>query len=253
MSVENTLVLAKAYPVVSRKYEELVCVAGVTENGEWRRLYPIPWEVFWKNSDTKFKKKSWISYELKDVNPSDHRPESRKIKHETIQPENEERWSNIEKMLDERLTSLETLTGKSHTEVSLGVIKPRIINFFQDDKKNYEKYLDKKAQMTLLGKSAVRIDIPDKIFGYEFYCSDNCTKPHRIMCEDWEVGQLYRNCDRCRKEGKQGYSTDEEVFEKVKQKMLSFNDVYFIVGTHFRFGTYVIVGIVYPKKGDLEK
>lgn len=48
---ESTLVLAKAYPVVSSKYEELVCVAGITSTGQWRRLYPIPWEVFWKQGD----------------------------------------------------------------------------------------------------------------------------------------------------------------------------------------------------------
>lgn len=248
---ESALVLAKAYPVVSKKYEELVCVAGITSAGQWRRLYPIPWGVFWKNKDTKFKKKSWISYELKDVKPSDHRPESRKINYETIQPGREENWSTIKKMLDERITNLEALTDKSHTEVSLGIIKPRIIDFFQDEKRNYDKYLDKKAQMTLFGTSAVRIDIPDKIFGYEFYCSESCKKPHRMMCEDWEVGQLYRHCEEYRKKGKEEYSTEDEVFQKVKQKMMSFKDMYFVVGTHFRFGTYVIVGIIYPKKNDL--
>ena len=52
------LVLAKAYPIISRKYEHLVCIAGITEAGEWRRIYPVPWDVFWSGKETKFKKKT---------------------------------------------------------------------------------------------------------------------------------------------------------------------------------------------------
>lgn len=247
---ERMLVLAKASPVLSRKYEELVCVAGITDAGLWRRIYPVPWEFFWKAHGTGFRKKCWISYELQSTSQSDHRPESRKVKYETIRSEEEEKWNAVKKMLDERLTSLEDLAQKNQTEVSLGVIKPKILDFFQDDKKNYDKYLGQKEQRTLLGKSAVRLDIPDKIFGYEFYCSEHCPKPHRIMCEDWEVGQLYRNCKQHQSDGKPGYSTEEEVFQKVKQKMLSLKDAYFIIGTHFKYGTPIIVGIVYPRKKD---
>lgn len=154
-------------------------------------------------------------------------------------------------MLDDRLTSLESLSGESHTEVSLGVIKPRITGFFQEDKQNYEKFLDMKSQMTLTGKSVVRIDVPDKIFGYEFYCSKSCPKPHRIMCEDLEVEQLYRNCEEYRRQGKPGYSTEDDVFQKVRRKMLSMPEPYFVVGTHFRFGTYIIIGVVYPRKSEI--
>jgi hypothetical protein len=38
---ERILITVKTYPVLSLKYAELVCTAGVTESGEWRRLYPI--------------------------------------------------------------------------------------------------------------------------------------------------------------------------------------------------------------------
>lgn len=81
---EKLLVLAKAAPEASKKYEELVCVAGITNKGEWRRIYPIPWEIFWRNKNTKFKKKQWIEYELVSNEPSDHRKESRKIIPESI-------------------------------------------------------------------------------------------------------------------------------------------------------------------------
>lgn len=35
------LITVKTYPIPSTKYDELVCTAGVTEEGEFIRLYPI--------------------------------------------------------------------------------------------------------------------------------------------------------------------------------------------------------------------
>jgi len=63
LKIERLLVLAKTYPIVSQKYEHLVCIAGLAEDNEWR-IYPVPWQLFWKGSEQKFKKKIWIEYEL---------------------------------------------------------------------------------------------------------------------------------------------------------------------------------------------
>src|SRR5579883_405541 len=40
---EEILVTVKAYPNPSKKYIETVCVAGVTKDRKWVRLYPIPY------------------------------------------------------------------------------------------------------------------------------------------------------------------------------------------------------------------
>ena len=53
---ERLLILAKAAPETSKKYESLVCVAGITDSGEWRRVYPLPWKMFWESSGRNFKK-----------------------------------------------------------------------------------------------------------------------------------------------------------------------------------------------------
>jgi hypothetical protein len=84
--IEELLVLAKAIPTVSKKYEHLICVAGITREGRWRRIYPIPWEVFINKHEHYFKKKQWIKYKLRENKSSDGRPESRKIYHNTIEP-----------------------------------------------------------------------------------------------------------------------------------------------------------------------
>ena len=82
---------------------------------------------------------------------------------------------------------------------------------------------------------------------------DTDGKMHNILCEDWEVGELYRNCENYRKAGK--YKDKAEVHQKVKKKMLSIvkNGAYFIMGSHYRFPTYMIIGIIYPTKKDLDE
>ena len=253
MIKEKLLVLAKAAPVVSKKYKELICIAGITKDGAWRRIYPIPWECFWRNSKTYFKKKSWIEYSLRETESSDHRPESRKINTSSISSLHEENYKTIKKILDKNLTTLEELKEKGHREVSLGVIKPIITDFIEEKSNTFGKLKERGKQLTIFGKSIIRIDPAEKRFSYVFKCGNPKCKGHKMMCEDWELAELYRHCRDYRKIGK--YKDDKEVFEKIKLKMLDFmikkSEIYFIVGTHYRFNTFIIVGIIYPKKGDL--
>lgn len=250
---ERLLVLAKATPEISKSYQHLVCVAGITESGEWRRVYPIPWEIFWKGSGKNFKKKSWVEYELVNNSPSDHRPESRKIKFETIKPLGEAKFQDIESLLKERITCIEDLERKTPKVQSLGVLKPRaMLDFTQVNNANYEKLVTKGAQTDLFGNSAIKLDIPKYKYRYEF-TDDEEGRTHELLCEDWEVGELYRKCEAYRREGR--YKDEEEVHLKVRKKML--NDitkrdhVYFIAGSHYRFSTFMIVGVVYPRKADV--
>jgi len=250
---ERLLVLAKATPEISKKYEQLVCVAGLTDKGEWRRIYPIPWSIFWKSSGKSFKKKMWIEYELQDDKPSDHRPESRKIKFETITPLQEAPFGEIEKLLRERLTSIEDLEKKGVNVQSLGVVEPiQILDFAPTTNQHYAELLMKSEQTTLYGEKAVKLDVPKYKYRYIFK-DDIEGRIHENLCEDWEVGELYRKCEDYRKKGK--YRDEYEVHQKVREKMFNLitknKHVYFIVGSHYRFSTYLIIGVIYPKKSDI--
>ena len=246
---EKICVLVKTYPNVSKKYDHLVCVGGFTDKWEWRRIYPIPWKIFWNNNS--FKKKQWRVFELKDDKPSDHRPESRKFISSDFSKEAS--FKEIHAFLESEKTSLEELQLKGHKEKSMGVIKPyEILDFIEEKNPHYEKNISKQQQKTLQGSSAVKIDILPKQYSYIFKCCKDCPKQHKLICEDWELGQLYRNCEIARKIGK--YKDEKEVFQKIKLKFLNQlskkKDLYFIVGTHYRFNTYMIVSVVYPKKTD---
>ena len=250
---ERLLVLAKAMPEVSSKYEQLICVAGITDKGEWRRIYPIPWKTFWRSSGKNFKKKSWIEYELQSDKPSDHRPESRKIKFDTIKPGEEASFKDIERLLKERAVCIEELENKGPKLQSLGVVEPsEIVDFAPMTNQHYEKLVTRSAQQDLFGNKAVKLDIPAYKYRYIFK-DDKEGRLHELLCEDWEVGELYRNCEKYREEGK--YKDENEVHEKVREKMLKgitkHGHVYFVVGSHSRFPTYMIVGVIYPRKADV--
>lgn len=252
MKTERLLVLAKTYPVVSSKYEHLVCIAGLTEDNEWRRIYPVPWELFWRGSQKKFKKKTWIEYRLADDKPSDRRPESRKIDFNSIEVLHEEKFREIKKRLDEKITNLDELQSKPDTEVSIGVINPILKDFVWRDSEYSEKVDKMASQKTLSitlgsGKSAVRIKVPDKKFQYVFRCCETCQKEHTIMCEDWEMGMLYLKMVE-----KHGSRAPFKVKEKFFGELPKKKHLYFILGTHNVHRTWLIVSVIYPTKDDLE-
>ncbi len=250
---ERLLVLAKAAPEASKKYEELICVAGITEKGEWRRIYPIPWEVFCKTSDQNFKKKWWIEYELQSNESSDHRPESRKIKFETIKPIKEATFKEIEDLLKSRMQTLDGLEVLGIKKQSLGVVEPKeVFDFLPSDNQNYEKLVSMGKQKTLTGEQAMKLSPPKFKYRYKFKDAIE-GKVHENLCEDWEAVMVYLNCEKMRLAGK--YPDEQTVHQKVKDKMVKDifkkGHVYFIVGSHFIFPTYMIIGVIYPRKTDL--
>lgn len=161
-------------------------------------------------------------------------------------------FSEIKKLLDPKVTTLEKLNKIDHRETSLGVVIPEILDFVVEPNPNYSKNIAKKKQMSLEGGSVVKTDILPWSFSYIFKCSKSCQKAHKMMCEEWELYELYRNCKKYEKEGK--YKDENEVLEKVKLKCLNQmkekKGLYFIVGTHYRFPTYFVISVVYSKKDD---
>ncbi len=55
-------ILVKAYPQPSQKYEETVCCAGVTEDGRFLRLYPIPYRRLKK--EQQFQRFDWVEMHI---------------------------------------------------------------------------------------------------------------------------------------------------------------------------------------------
>lgn len=78
MARTKVLIAVTTYPLPSRSYDELVFTAGVLENGEWIRIYPVPLQFLRglrKDGKIESFKYNWIELEL-NKRKDDFRPES---------------------------------------------------------------------------------------------------------------------------------------------------------------------------------
>jgi len=237
---ERILVLVRAIPEKSERYEYLICVAGINERNEWRRLYPFKFSNGERLVD--FGKKDLINVTLADPD-NDTRRESRKV----ITHENLNSQLNDEEVLQRIVPMVSSIEKLKKENASLGVIKPEltgidvIINStdIYDDQTYFllvDDYLD------LEKREKVKIPVELR---YRFKCKNEpeC-KGHNIILIDWELNELARNVMRREK--------DKKIMEnKIKNKFFDFmktRDLYFFMGTHFRYGTWIIIGLFYPQK-----
>jgi len=72
----KVFITVKTYPTLSIKYDELVCTAGILDDGSWVRVYPLPFRKL--DYENRYKKFQWMELELVK-NTDDPRPESYKI------------------------------------------------------------------------------------------------------------------------------------------------------------------------------
>lgn len=74
---KKVYIVVKTYPSISEKYSELVCTAGVMEDGTWIRLYPIPYRQL--KDEQKYQKYTWIEVDaarnLSDFRRESYRPD----------------------------------------------------------------------------------------------------------------------------------------------------------------------------------
>ena len=133
----KVLITVKAYPAISTKYGETVCTAGILENGDWIRIYPLPFRKL--NYKDRFKKYEWIELDL-IRNTSDFRPESFRptnlddFRTVGFIPPDGDAWDDRRKhVLKKVYTNLRTLITEAKDKnicTSLATFKPAIIHDF---------------------------------------------------------------------------------------------------------------------------
>jgi len=255
---EKIIIVAKTYPNLSKKYDETVCVAGITEGGKWIRLFPVRFRAL--PTHKKFKKFDTIEADIDYKRDKFSRRESHKVDDFTISivgrlpvnstKQGKKNWDKRREILLSNLdNSLEELElEKLSKNKTIGIIKPRkIVDFFKkniSECRDWEKSLIDGTQKTLFGTYTSPLDKIPYWMGYNFYCNNLECKGHNMMCEDWEMMQLFRTM-------KQKYGSDETAFSKVREKFFDWmekRDVYFIVGTESRWNKFLIISVFYPPK-----
>lgn len=208
--VERVLIWGKTYPELSRKYAETVCTAGVRENGEPIRLYPVP--LRYLDGAGQYKLYDWIDAPI-SKSSIDSRPESykvdaakiRRIGH--IEPDKggwEQRAAYIFRDPSWQFASMSALLeSQARSGQSIGIIAPgkveRVSVTFKPERARRE-YEDRMRDI----QSQVNFFLPEyKELGHRPFeirlhwrCQEACNvctrKSHEMQVLDWGLMELAR-------------------------------------------------------------
>lgn len=261
MAKTKVLITVKTYPAISSTYEELVCTAGILENGEWVRIYPIQFRKL--DFAKQYSKYDWIEIDLVK-NEKDFRSESfRPYSYDSV-PEvighigTEKNWIHRgDLILKNVYQDLELLINEAKTrETSLAVFKPaKIIGFdITPCEREWDKAkLEALKQGNIFQERNEKFEVVKKL-PYEFrYIFEDCNgKKSRLLIEDWEIGALYWNCLR------DSNGIEEIAVKKVRERYFEEftvkNDLHLFLGTRFKehaknyTNPFSIIGVYYPLK-----
>lgn len=264
----KVLLTVTTYPLPSRSYDELVCTAGILENGDWIRIYPVPLSfLIGQRSDGKLEsfKYNWIELDLNkrddDFRPESYSPKNYDFKDITIleKIDTKKNWFRRKEIcLKEVFTNFDELIelSKKPANKSLATFKPTEIEgleIVEDDREWKNEWQELRKQGDLFSQEK-EPEILIRKLPYKFYYrfKDETGKTRRLMVEDWEIGALYWNCL------KQAEGDEQKALEKVRQRyedeFINEKEIYFFLGTtrqwHMRRAKnpFVIIGVFYPKK-----
>ncbi len=248
------LVTVKAYPNISQKYGEVVCVAGVRTDVQprrWVRLFPIAYRDL--GFSERFKKYQYISLDA-EPHSGDARPESMRPNTNSLNLGNlvdtRKGWavrrSIIEPLTIDSMCELQRRQAMDGT--SLGVFRPAEVSEFTVETVEADWDPDKQAvvdQPSLLMPTKNGLERIPFRFRYRYRCSDPRCRGHHQSIIDWELSQAYRDW-----RGRYG----NQVLEMLRHKWLDEmcgekKDTAFFVGNqHQHPDAFLVLGVFWPPK-----
>ena len=158
------------------------------------------------------------------------------------------------------LTDLIQLS-KGEERKSLGVLKPaEIVDFvIEPSEREWKKeWQDQFRQYNLFelddeGKGKTRPIIRKVPYKYSYkFLSEGDISPHKLMIEDWELGELYWNC--LYRSGGNEKEANRLVRQKYYDEFMTKKDLHLFLGTtkvhHFSNSPFIIIGVFYPPKKE---
>jgi hypothetical protein len=249
---KRVLVAVKTYPVPAQKTIEASCTGGVTKEGNWIRLFPVPYRSL--DQDKRFERWQWIDVEVTKPT-SDPRPESFKLKPDRIEIVGEvgktDGWRERREILRPLIRPSMCHIKRERDEKkypTLGLFKPAQIRRLILEPTNSQWTAD---ELRILQSDTLFQKAPNETlekipfdFKYEFRCSDPACGSHTMTCTDWEMAQAYR---RWRK--RYGNDWEKAFRQRFEVDMIQKFDTHFFVGTHSQHPhIWIVVGLFYPPK-----
>jgi hypothetical protein len=253
METLRVLVTVKAYPAVSAKHGERVCVAGIDIDAmRWIRLFPVPFRDLPRIN--RFKK--WETIELRARKASDPRPESytpdtgsiRRVAEALPTGKAVERRRYIEPLLQPSMCEIRRLRERDRT--SLGVFRPAELTNFEvvEDRTPRDPAKQVRIDQTSMlmpGKTALE-KLPYR-FLFDYRCADPDCGGHRQSIIDWEVGEAFRNW-------RDQYGSEERAVEEIRKKWAEQmwgpkRDTFFFTGNrHDNPDGFLVLGVFWPER-----
>ncbi len=235
---EKALILVKALPHVGKGHGEIVCCAGLTPEGEWRRQFPIRFRYL--SGDRKFKRWQWVEYSWRKPK-DDGRPESRRIEEDSIEPQTLMPVAQRARFLSPVIVdSTDVATSRGQT---LALIRPTDVRFSWRQKTKTEvenerqTYAIAAKQLSFLDEELSALKPCPYEFRFDYRAAG---APHRHTCLDWETAATFY---RRRKE-----LGEERALTSMKK---TFNEDYpskgmvLALGTHSRRpAQWLLVGVL---------
>jgi len=268
MAKTKVLITVKTYPVLSSKYDELVCTAGFLEDGSWIRIYPVPFRKL--DYDSQYSKYDWIELDL-EKNASDFRPES-------YRPTNIDEGIRVvgkiptaNKWLHRKEICLKTVytnltklieLAKGPEKLSLAVFKPRRLLDFtavecdrEWDAAKLQGVIASRNQLSLFAENLEHDfrHVKKLPYTFKYRFEDDEGKQSNLSIEDWEIGQLFwKECSRLGSEK----AAVESVRKKYWDDFAQSKDLYLFLGTVYENhaknypNPFSIIGTFYPPKSN---
>jgi hypothetical protein len=251
---KKVLITARTYPVPSKKAIEVSCTAGITDDGKWIRLFPIPYRFL--AQDKRFTKYQYIEANV-IKSQSDIRPESYNINIDSIEIMSQQslptdnnweaRKTKIFPLKSDSLCSLQAERDRTQ-EPTLGFFKPKTISGFKIEPTSGEWSAEELAclrQYPLFGSvPQTELEKLPYNFSYEFKCDRPGCSTHTLSCIDWEMGASYRSWKY-----KYGVNWERKFRDRYETEMILGKDTHFFVGTIHKYpNAWIIIGLFYPPK-----
>lgn len=253
----EVLVVVKAYPNPSQALSEAVCVAAISRELGFVRLYPIPFRDL--DDAKKFAKYQAIKLGVRvprnDARPNTFRPDLSTLKLLGAPLTTADGWRDRKEWVlpwvSESMCSIQR--HQETNGLSLGFFKPREVIDVEQEEDSHKDWTP--AELAKLGQGDL-FETKDKKplekipynWRYRYKCADPRCKGHRQQIIDWEIHELYRNLKR------RGITDPVRIHEKIREKYLGElcgldKDVYFFTGNMAKYPqSFLILGVFWPPK-----
>ena len=207
-------ILVKALPQRSTKHGETVCCAGVTPDGEFKRLFPIRFRHL--SHEAAFKRWDWVDFKYRRPT-SDRRVESCHVMEDTIVVDGKMPKKDRAPFLNRLVSG----SAKEAQEAgrSLALIRPRNIRFYYKAKKPQQiaeekrTYAEAASQGSFFDAELKALEPSPYEFRFKF---DDDAGHHDYANGDWEAHAMFFN-------GRRREGSDQAALDWMD---IMFNEVY---------------------------